>query len=136
MGRYIRDLVAQLSQMHHGNRNIHLSIDAEDIYLSVTQAIPCALVVNEIVSNAYKHAFDDKENGNISILLETIKEQRIHLNIKDNGVGIPDNIDIDKTETLGMKLVRDLVSRQLKGDLQINIKDGTKIDIQFQLIKE
>ena len=136
MGRYIRDLVAQLSQMHHGNRNILLSIDAEDIYLSVTQAIPCALVVNEIISNAYKHAFDEKENGNISILLETIKKQRIHLNIKDNGVGIPDNVDIDKTETLGMKLVRDLVTRQLNGDLQIIIENGTEIDIGFQLIKE
>ena len=136
MGRYIRDLVAQLAQMHRGDRDIHLNINAADIYLSVTQAIPCALVVNEIISNAYKHAFDGKKNGNISILLEGINGQRIHMNIKDNGVGIPRHLDIDNTETLGMKLIRDLVSKQLKGGLQIKVKKGTEIDIVFQLLKE
>jgi two-component sensor histidine kinase/predicted hydrocarbon binding protein len=135
MGRYIRDLVAQLAQMHRGDRNINLNINAADMYLSVTQATPCALVVNEIISNAYKHAFDGKYNGNISILLEEIDGQKMHMNIKDNGIGIPHHLDIDNTETLGMKLIRDLISKQLKGTLQIKTNDGTEIDILFQLIK-
>jgi len=57
------------------------------------------------------------------------------LNIKDNGIGIPDRVDIGNTETLGIKLVRNLVLMQLKGDLQVNKNNGTEIDIEFQLIK-
>ncbi len=135
MGRFIRSLVDHLSQMHCGDRNINLSIEAADIHLSVTQAIPCGLAVNEIISNAYKHAFDGKENGNIAISLQKKQDQKLHLNIKDNGIGIPDRVDIGNTETLGIKLVRNLVLMQLKGDLQVNKNNGTEIDIEFQLIK-
>jgi len=135
MGKFIRDLVAQLTHMHRSERNIRLKIMAADIYLSVTQAIPIGLVINEIISNSYKHAFSDKEKGDISISLEDKMNQRIHLNIKDNGVGIPDHIDIDNAETMGLKLVRNLVLMQLKGDLQIKSSGGTEIDIEFQLIK-
>ena len=135
MGRFIRSLVDHLSQMHRGDRNINLRIEAADIYLSVTQAIPCGLAVNEIISNAYKHAFDGKENGEISIFLQEKQDQKLHLNIKDNGIGIPDHVNIDNTETLGIKLVRNLVLLQLKGDLQVNSSEGTEIDIEFQLIK-
>ena len=134
MGIFIRSLVDHLSQMHCGDKNINLRIEAADIYLSVTQAIPCSLAVNEIISNAYKHAFDGKEDGDISISLQKKQDQRLHLNIKDNGVGIPDHVNIDDTETLGVKLVRTLVLIQLKGDLQIKNKNGTEIDIEFELL--
>ena len=136
MGKFIRELVAQLAHMHRNDRNIEIKIMAADIYLSVTQAIPIGLVINEIISNCYKHAFDGKDKGTISISLESKMSQRIHLNIKDNGVGIPDNIDIDNSETMGLKLVRNLVLMQLKGDLQFKIKNGTEIDIEFPLLKE
>jgi two-component sensor histidine kinase len=58
------------------------------------------------------------------------------LNIKDNGVGIPADIDIDTSETMGLKLVRNLVLMQLKGDLRFDKENGTEIDIEFQLLKE
>ncbi|MBT8333286.1 MAG: GAF domain-containing protein, partial [Deltaproteobacteria bacterium] len=67
MGTFIRELVAQLAHMHRNDRNIQLKIVAADIYLSVTQAIPIGLVINEIISNCYKHAFEDKVNGEILI---------------------------------------------------------------------
>jgi two-component sensor histidine kinase len=121
--------------MHCGDKNINLRIEAADIYLSVTQAIPCGLAVNEIISNAYKHAFDGKEDGEIAIFFQKKQDQKLHLNIKDNGIGIPDHVNIDNTETLGIKLVRNLVLLQLKGDLQVNSSGGTEIDIEFQLIK-
>ena len=135
MGRFIQSLVDHLSQMHRGDRNINLRIEVADIHLSVTQAIPCALAVNEIISNAYKHAFDGKEDGEIAISLQKKQDQKLHLNIKDNGIGIPDHVNMDNTETLGIKLVRNLVLLQLKGDLQVNRRGGTEIDIEFQIIK-
>ena len=136
MGKFIRELVAQLAHMHRNDRNIELNIMAADIYLSVTQAIPIGLVINEIISNCYKHAFDGKDKGIISISLESKMKQRIHLNIKDNGAGIPDDVDIDNSETMGLKLVRNLVLMQLKGNLKFKIESGTEIDIEFQLVKE
>ncbi len=135
MGGFIRSLVDHLSQMHRGDKNIDLRIEAADIYLSVTQAIPCGLAVNEIISNAYKHAFDGKEDGEITIFLQKKQDQKLHLNIKDNGIGIPDHVNIDNTETLGIKLVRNLVVLQLKGHLQVNRNGGTEMDIEFQIIK-
>jgi len=135
MGKFIRSLVDHLSQMHCGERSIDLKIETADIYLSVTQAIPCSLTVNEIISNAYKHAFDSKEDGEITISLQKKQNQRLHLNIKDNGIGIPEHVNIDDTQTLGIKLVRNLVLIQLKGDLQIKNKNGTEIDIEFQIVK-
>lgn len=135
MGRFIQSLVDHLSQMHRGDRNINLRIEVADIHLSVTQAIPCALAVNEIISNAYKHAFDGREDGEITISLQNKQDQKLHLNIKDNGIGIPDHVNMDNTETLGIKLVRNLVLLQLKGDLQVNRIGGTEIDIEFQIIK-
>jgi two-component sensor histidine kinase/predicted hydrocarbon binding protein len=136
MGRFIRDFVGQLAQLYHGDRNIELNIQAEDIYLSVTQAIPSALALNEIISNAFKHAFTETKNGRVSIIFRKIDHQRIHLNIRDNGIGIPDHIDIDNTETLGLKLIRNLVSVQLKGELEIDCSHGTEINIVLPIIKE
>ena len=135
MGRFIRDLVSQLSQLYGSDKVVQIKYKTPDIYLSVTQAIPCALVVNEIISNAYKHAFNNSKNGRIRITLEEKENQEIHLNIEDDGTGIPDRIDIENTETLGIKLIRNLVTVQLKGKLQIHCTNGTEIDITFQRIK-
>jgi two-component sensor histidine kinase/predicted hydrocarbon binding protein len=134
MGKNIRDLVNQLSQFYLRDRNIGLSIQAPDIYLSVTQALPCALVVNELVSNAFKYAFKGKDSGKIEIRLKKLTHERISLKIMDNGVGIPIDIDINNTETLGFKLVRNLIIKQLKGKFKITCDGGTTIDIEFPIL--
>lgn len=134
MGKYVRDLTTQLALFHSGDRNISLQIDSPEIYLSVTQAIPCAFIINEVILNAFKHAFKDRKTGTIAIALKQKNDDIICLSIKDNGVGIPEDVDIDKTETLGIKLVRNLVSKQLKGDFKISTDRGTEIDIEFKAL--
>jgi two-component sensor histidine kinase len=134
MGKYVRDLTTQLAQFHSGDRNISLQIDSPEIYLSVTQAIPCAFIINELILNAFKYAFTDKKTGTIEITLKKMDVDKICLNIKDDGVGIPKEVDIDNTETLGIKLVRNLVSKQLKGDFKIDTDRGTEIYIQFRAV--
>lgn len=136
MGKNIRELVNQLSQFYLGDRNIELSIDAPDIYLSVTQALPCALVVNELVSNAFKYAFRGSGSGRIEIVLQKLKHEheKISLKVMDNGIGIPGSIDISNTETLGFKLVRNLIIKQLKGKFTIKCNAGTTIDIEFPIV--
>jgi len=136
MGKFIQNFVGQLAQFYPDGRNIQLKITAEDIYLSVTQAIPAALALNEIISNAFKHAFSGRNEGHVSIRFEKVENQKVHLRINDNGIGIPQHVDIDHTETLGMKLIRNLITIQLKGQLDFICKDGTTIDIYIPIMAE
>jgi len=113
---------------------VELKFNMEQIHLSLDQAIPCGLIVNELVSNALKYAFSEhNKNGEISIEL-SIKENRIILMIGDNGVGLPQDFDVEKTETLGLQLVLTLID-QLDAIIEIKRQDGTKYFITFDVLK-
>jgi two-component sensor histidine kinase len=108
-------------------------MDAQEIFLPVDQAIPCALVVNEILSNAYKHAFKGRKLGTIEI--SALQENgQIRIMVRDDGIGIPDNFDISRTNSLGLKLIRTLVQSQLKGSLMFKSQNGTEVTLEFPVI--
>jgi PAS domain S-box-containing protein len=128
-----RDQVAALSNIYsHKGHEISCEIHAEEIFLPVDQALPCALVINEILSNSYKHAFKGKKHGTIDVTAVQDNGQ-IKITIKDDGIGIPPDFDISNTNSLGMKLVRTLVKHQLKGSLHINSHHGTEMIVEFPL---
>jgi two-component sensor histidine kinase len=132
MGSQIRDQVTDLSSIYgRSGAEIQITIDSEDIYLPVDQAIPCALVVNEVLSNAFKHAFRGKTQGVLSVSAKQT-DDHISIIIKDDGVGIPGDIDIYKTTSLGLKLIRNLVL-QLHGSVTITSNQGTKVMVEFPL---
>jgi two-component sensor histidine kinase len=107
-------------------------MNSEEVFLPVDQALPCALVVNEILSNAYKHAFKGRKKGNI--VISAVQENgRIRITVRDNGIGIPAHFDISRSRSLGLKLIRTLVQHQLKGSLMINSHQGTEIIVEFPL---
>ena len=128
-----RDQVAALSNIYsHKGHEISCEIHAEEIFLPVDQALPCALVINEILSNSYKHAFKGKRHGTIDV--SAVQENgHIRITVKDDGIGIPPDFDISQTNSLGMKLVRTLVKHQLKGSLHINSHHGTEMIVEFPL---
>ena len=127
----IRDQVAALSSIYsHKGHEISCEIHDQDLFLPVDQAIPCALVMNEILSNAYKHAFKGRKHGSIDISA-TQENGQIIITVRDDGIGIPDDFDISGTTSLGMKLIRTLVQHQLKGSLMVKNKNGTQISIEF-----
>lgn len=109
---------------------VTFNIDIEEVSLNVNQAIPCALIINELINNAYEHAFKKGENGIITIIL-TKSGENITLYIHDNGRGMPENFSIGNTPTTGYTLVKTLV-QQLEADIRINSDDGTKISIAFE----
>ena len=132
MGIQIRDQVADLSSIYgRGGAEIESEMTVEDIYLSVDQAIPCALVVNEILSNAFKHAFRGRKRGvlNVSALRS---DGQIRIVIRDDGVGIPGDMDVERTMSLGFKLIRSLV-RQLNGSVSTTCNQGTEVTVEFPL---
>jgi PAS domain S-box-containing protein len=128
-----RDQVAALSNIYsYKGHEISCEIHAEEIFLPVDQALPCALVMNEILSNSYKHAFKGKKHGTIDV--SAVQENgHIRITVKDNGIGISPDFDISRTSSLGMKLIRTLVKHQLKGSLHINSHHGTEMIVEFPL---
>jgi len=129
-----REQVIALSNIFsHDGHDIHCEIDAESLFLPVDQALPCALVVNEILSNAYKHAFKGRNTGTI-IVSAVKKNGRVVLSIRDDGVGLPADFDIGRSNSLGLKLIKTLVQHQLKGLILIKSQDGTEVTMEFPAI--
>jgi two-component sensor histidine kinase/HAMP domain-containing protein len=103
---------------------------AEPIYLSVDTAVPCGLILNELISNCLKHAFTNRSEGQITIKFYHISQDEFVLQVSDNGVGIPGNIDYMNTTSLGMQLVNTLTS-QLDGKIELLQDMGTTFAITF-----
>ena len=109
---------------------IDLKLSAGDISLNLDLSIPCGLIINELVSNALKYAFNETKKGEIKIkLLE--KNDQIHLTVQDNGVGLPKNLDYQNTDSLGLQLVTTLVE-QINGKIELENKKGVKFTIIFK----
>ena len=127
------DQISALTNIYsHKGHEISCGINSQEIFLPVDQALPCALVVNEILSNAYKHAFKGRKKGTVEISAVQ-KNGQIHIIVRDNGIGMPGNFDISRSTSLGLKLIRTLVQHQLKGSLVINSHDGTEVIVEFPL---
>lgn len=112
---------------------IKLNKNMDEIYFNVDTAIPCGLIVNELITNCLKHAFPDDINGEVNIDLLNIDDKYV-LNVSDNGVGFPDNIDYKNTESLGLQLVNSLVN-QIDGTIELNNKDGSNFKIIFRQVE-
>ncbi len=127
---YIRSLTDNLFQSYGAARlAVRPEIDVANVTLDIDTVIPCGLIINELISNALKHAFPDSwrqtgGTGEIRIDLHRDTGRRLVLAVTDNGVGLPEGFDVQKCESLGLKLVGVLV-RQLRGVLQIRPGDGT-----------
>jgi len=109
---------------------VRFTIDIKDILLDVNTAIPCGLIINELVSNALKYAFPKGRKGEIYIGLRLAKDNKFTLTVKDNGVGLPKGLDFRKTESLGMQLVI-MLTEQLDGSIEVDTKKGTTFKITF-----
>lgn len=128
----IEDLVSYISDTFaHEGSQINFDKNIEPISLTVKQAVPCGLLLNELLTNAYKHAFKGLEKGTIIIKLSQ-KNKKIHLEIGDDGVGLPHDFNIKKSSSLGMTLINTLV-RQLGGSLTIETEPDTCFRITFEV---
>ena len=128
---YLKLLLRQVFRTFEmGSKRISSQVEFKNIYLSLTKAIPCALIVNELVTNSIKYAFQDMESGEIRILAEKSGDKLI-LSVKDNGCGFFDELNIDDRETLGLKIVRTL-TRQLGGELEIDCDEGAHFKLTFE----
>ncbi len=131
---YINHLIRNLFHTYNVSmEKIKFNIIAPDVFLNIDTAIPCGLMINELVTNSIKHAFPKGTSGEITI--EMVQDQdEYHLKISDNGVGLPQDLDIDKSSTLGLLLVNSLVG-QLEGSMEVNREQGTSYHIVFKKLE-
>lgn len=129
---YLRSLASYLFHAYQIDANlIQLRLDTEEIILNINTAIPCGLIINELVTNALKHAFLPGEKGEIVITLKKKKDGDYILGVKDNGRGLPSNIDLSQPRTLGLEIVTILVN-QINGHLELKVNGGTEFLIHFK----
>lgn len=127
---YILQLLQMMKRFIRGEeKEIHVETDLDEVSLTVNQAIPCGLWFNEIMTNAYKHAFNDQDEGTIKVEFKDLGD-KLRFTVSDNGVGLPDNVDQLMKSSLGMRLIRTL-AKQLNADFQMKNHDGSKFEIVF-----
>lgn len=128
---YIRGLTTDLFRSYGVDSDlIKLIINVNNVYLDISTAIPCGLIINELVSNSLKHAFPSGQEGKIGLDLRLDDENKFTLMVRDNGVGLPKDLDFRNTESLGLQLVVTLVD-QIEGSIELDRSAGTAFKIEF-----
>jgi two-component sensor histidine kinase len=131
LAEYIPDLVSDLFRSYGVNYNIvQFKINSENISLDINTAIPCGLIINELVTNSIKHAFQGIIKGEIIIELK-YEDNYLKMNVQDNGVGFPEEMNLNNIKTLGLQLVISL-TKQLDGSIELIKENGTCFNIIFK----
>src|SRR3989338_8413270 len=129
---YINSLIKVILQSHGATTGrILVNVEHTDISFDIDKAVTCGLIVNELVSNAVKYAFPDRRRGEVRIAIHTLSDNEIELIVSDNGIGMQEDLDIKKVESLGLQLVVILSEEQLKGKIELNRTEGTEFRIKF-----
>jgi len=128
---YCTLLVNELKDLYSGNHDVNITLDIEDLFFDIDTAIPLGLIINELVTNALKYAFKLKTDNKLFLSITKDKHGKYLLIVKDNGTGIPENIDITKIKSLGLRLARRL-SKQLHGTFEFYNDNGSVFKITFK----
>lgn len=112
---------------------VRLIFDIDNIEVNVDMAIPCGLIINELISNSMKYAFPGNRSGVLEIKFNRHEENNYQLVVRDDGVGFPEDFDIEQTNSLGLHLVSTLSSRQLKGKFNVSGSEGVEVKIEFKM---
>jgi two-component sensor histidine kinase len=132
-GGYVKLLVDRLFEAYCvDSSRIRLELRVEAMHLTVDQAIPCGLILNELVSNSLKYAFGDGREGVIRITLGKTDGERVELTVADNGIGLPADFQLKESRSLGLQVVRTLI-RQLRADLSVTGDAGAAFRFGWKL---
>lgn len=130
LSEYANELVNDLFRSYSVNTSqVKFKIESKNILVDINTAIPCGLIINELITNSIKHGFPDDRSGEIKMEIGCHGEN-CQIKIRDNGVGLPENLNINDVKTLGLQLVTNL-TRQLDGTIELNRDNGTSFTIKF-----
>ncbi len=134
-GSYIRNLAMHLFRSY-GVRaeKVKFHLDVSKVYLGLDHGVSCGLIIHELLSNALKYAFPDGKEGTVEVIMKKAENDTITLTIRDNGIGLPEGVDIWKLDSLGLQLVKTLIE-QIGGEIRVNTTNGTCFEIVFTTSK-
>lgn len=128
---YVKELTNNLLRSYRSRVSLtQINIRIANIYLDIDTAVPCGLIINELVSNALKHAFPEQSSGIITIHILEQPKSELTLTVADNGIGMPEQVSFTHSKTLGLRMVKTL-TRQISGTLTVNRESGTSFQICF-----
>ncbi|TVQ65461.1 MAG: response regulator [Balneolaceae bacterium] len=130
---FVKSLTGIVESNFKQDKAIKTSLDLDEIDLNVNQAIPASLILNELISNCYKHAFSDQDHGEITVSAKQDNEY-VTLTVEDNGKGLSGDFSIEKESTLGLTIIN-LLAQQLKGELKVENSNGSRFALRFKLKK-
>jgi PAS domain S-box-containing protein len=137
LAEYLTRLIQYLFRSYEErSAGVTLQMDVQEISLDIDTALPCSLIINELVSNSLKYAFPDGKVGKICIRVTKDADSFFTLEIRDNGIGLPAGLDLERTETLGLRLVHGLAVNQLGGSIEMGKGKGTSFIIRFPEMKK
>ena len=133
LGHYITGLTQTLIRSYAGrNQGVRVECSIpEHLVLAMDQAVPCGLILNELLSNALKHAFPNQRSGAVVVKASVLEDQRLQLVVEDDGVGLPADLNLDDLKTLGLSLVSGLAVSQLGGELDVRRAPGARFVVTF-----
>jgi PAS domain S-box-containing protein len=130
---YITDLVNLIANSYAAEQGkVTFILNLANVNVLIDTAVPCGLIINELISNSFKHAFPEDRKGNIFVQLKKLEEDTIELVISDNGVGIPEGFNLFEKNTLGMQVFYNIATEQLMGNVEVDSKHGLTFIIQFK----
>jgi two-component sensor histidine kinase len=131
---YLSELISFISQTYNTTSviKVDLKMNMRNDSIDLSKAIPCGIIINELLSNAFKYAFPENKKGKVVVELSNISEKKhkCRLKVSDNGAGIPKKVNLDNPGTLGLQLIHSLV-QQLEGEMKITVKKGSSFVIDF-----
>lgn len=131
--RFLGELLPRLTESYGArSKQVRIDIRSTDVKLPINEAIPCGLIVNELVSNALKHGFPNDQTGTVLVEIAQDAELAVTLSISDDGQGIAPGLDLTKSESLGLQLVH-LLTRQLHGQLEVRRSNPTRFTLTFRM---
>lgn len=132
---YLEDLAATLMQTYQASSTrVAVTVESDDLVWGLDTAVPCGLILNELISNALKHAFPGDRCGHIRVQLRSIAPQQCEMIVSDDGVGTRESLSSTESKSLGIQLVESLVA-QMNGAIQLNRERGTEYRIRFQEVR-
>ncbi len=132
--KYVQDLSHSLFRAYDVDPGkVTFKSDIEEIPIKLDCAIPCGLIINELVTNSLKHAFPKSGAGEIRVALHAISGDEAMFSVSDNGIGLPKDSDYKNTRSLGLHLVTILAENQLEGEIELDRTGGTKFSIRFKI---
>lgn len=127
---YVQNLLNSLREIYDPGNEVEFDLDCGKVRININQAIPVALILTELITNSFKHAFEEDQKKRITLQIREERGRRIRIELQDNGRGLPEEFDLDRVDSMGYTIVKTLIG-QLNADVEINGDDGMACRLVF-----